>query len=117
MAILLSPAFWAAIALAASLAWGGYEKNRADRCDDHVKVLDVQIAAMGEQIHRQNDAVDQLQKAGEQARQRAARAQTAAAEALRAAQPEIDALRARIAAATPAGKTCSDALNEIRGKR
>lgn len=115
MGILLSPAFWAAIALAASLAWGSYQKSRADRCDDHVKVLDIQIATMGEQIHRQNDAVDQLRKAGEQAHARAARAQTAAAEARRAAQPEIEALRARIAAA-PAGKTCSDALAEIRGK-
>lgn len=115
MGILLSPAFWAAIALAAALAWGGYEKNRAERCDDHVKVLDVQIATMGEQIKRQNAAVNQWKNSAIAARSRAVKAQTVADEAQRAAQPEIDALQFRIAGATPAGKGCKDALAEIRG--
>lgn len=115
MGILLSPAFWAAIALAAALAWGGYQKTRADLAEEKAENAGLQLESVGSALGRQNVAVDDWKKAGQDARQRAAKAQAAADQAQRAAQPEIDALRARIAAAAPAGKTCSDALAEIRG--
>lgn len=108
-----------AILLAAVGAWGGWQKIRADQCAAESETLRLQVAMLGDKIATQNAAVDELARKGAAAREAARQAQSRADVAERVAQPEIERLRAELANSAgkvaPAGKSCTDALAEIRG--
>lgn len=114
-ALLLNRWALVAILLAAVGAWGGWQKIRADQCAVESEALRLQAATLGDKIATQNAAVDDLAKKGAAARAAARQAQSRADVAERAAQPEIERLRAELASKTPSGKSCTDALAEIRG--
>jgi len=111
---LLSPTFLIGLAAFAGgfgAAWT-VQGWRLDAARAETEVCTVKLGALGNQIEAQNGAVEELQKKAAAARAKSAQAAKIAQGATLAHAALLRSLDARIAA--PAGKTCVDALKELR---
>ena len=119
MGLLASPRLIAALALALLVAgltaWALFERAGKLACRVDVEKLTGQIAVLGAQIETQNAAVVEWQQKAQEARQKGAQAAKVAKGATDAHSALLKALDSRIAA--PEGKSCSDAMTEIRAQR
>ena len=110
---------WGALGISAvSLATGfgtawTVQGWRLDAAKAATEVCNVKLGALGNQIETQNAAVSDLEKKAAAAKAKGAAAAKVAQGATQAHAALVRAWEARIAA--PEGKTCQNALAEIRG--
>ena len=90
----------AAIAFAAALGWGTYERWQAQRYEAMYGAEQERVKALGVEISTQNAAVDALKVAGEQRQKQASLALAAAQAGAGAAQAEAARVRALLASAS-----------------
>lgn len=101
-----------ALLLSALTAWGFFERSRYQSCRADVERLTAQAAILADKIKDQNAAVSELEKKASAAKARGAQAAKVAQGATEAHAALLRAVEGRIA--RPEGKSCADALTEIR---
>lgn len=103
-----------AVIMAGLTLWALWERSGRLTCE----VARVEVTAaythLAAQVAEQNVKVKQLAQAGAQAREAGRQALIAAEATAQALSGEIAALRARIAAPTPAGEDCRNVWAEIQ---
>jgi hypothetical protein len=101
-------------AVVALVLWALLERSGRLGCEADKAELEAAYNVLAETAKRQSRAVADLEARGAQARAAGRQAAIAAAAEARARESKIDALSASLAAPTPAGKGCREALDEIR---
>lgn len=123
----MSPRLIAALGLAGLvlglLIWALLERSGRLECavtvakrEGELKEFRLAYGVLAQQAQNQSAAVADLEAKGAAARAAGRQAAIAAAAGAKAQQGTIDALEARLAAATPSGVGCHEALDEIRGQ-
>lgn len=112
-----SPRLIALLALALVIAsltgWAFFERSRYQSCRADNERLTAQVAILADKIRGQNAAVSELEKKASAAKARGAQAAKVAQGATEAHAALLRAVEGRIS--RPEGKSCADALTEIRG--
>lgn len=85
--------------------WQGHTQTKLEACTEDKATLEARVEVQNAEVAKWKTNAEAAYEIGAPARRRAA-------EVTQAAAPVADALQARIV--TPAGKTCDDALREIR---
>lgn len=100
--------------MAALTIWALWERSGRLSCEVARVEVTVAYSHLAAQVAEQNAKVRQLAQAGAQAREAGRQATIAAEVKAQAMAGEIEALRARIAAPTPAGEDCRNVWAEIQ---
>ena len=111
MAIL---AFWREILIALLLAYGLWQRGERIDAEGNLDVQIAQVQVLGDKVAQCNAATKSMEDAGKAAIAAGRAAKVKAEQKAAAAAGEIDALKKQLAAPTPAGATCADALGLVR---
>lgn len=111
MAIL---AFWREILIALLLAYGLWQRGERIDAQGQYKLQVTATKVLGEKIGEYNTATDKLTAAATAARAAGRAATVKADQVAKAAEGQVAAMKLQVAAATPAGATCTEAFVLVR---